>query len=42
MRLVFPTAESVRRALVRQGDCLLTITRGDKTYDLPVFFPLPK
>jgi hypothetical protein len=33
---------AVRRALVRQGDCLLTITRGDKTLDLPVFFPLPK
>jgi hypothetical protein len=32
----------VRRALVRQGDCLLTVTRGDKTIDLPVFFPLPK
>ncbi|MCI0705090.1 MAG: PDZ domain-containing protein [Planctomycetia bacterium] len=34
--------KKVRRALVRQGDCLLTITRGDKTHDLPVFFPLPK
>lgn len=32
----------VRRALVRQGDCLLTVARGDKTIDLPVFFPLPK
>jgi S1-C subfamily serine protease len=32
----------VRRALVRQGDCLLTVTRGDKTLDVPVFFPLPK
>lgn len=34
--------KAVRRALVRQGDCLLTITRGDKTHDVPVFFPLPK
>jgi hypothetical protein len=34
--------KKVRRALVRQGDCLLTVTRGDKTHDLPVFFPLPK
>ena len=34
--------KAVRRALVRQGDCLLTVTRGDKTHDLPVFFPLPK
>lgn len=34
--------KAVRRALVRQGDCLLTVTRGDKTVDLPVFFPLPK
>lgn len=32
----------VRRAMVRQGDCLLTVRRGDKTLDLPVFFPLPK
>jgi S1-C subfamily serine protease len=32
----------VRRALVRQGDCLITVIRGDKTIDLPVFFPLPK
>jgi hypothetical protein len=32
----------VRRALVRQGDCLLTVARGDTTVDLPVFFPLPK
>jgi hypothetical protein len=32
----------VRRALVRQGDCLVTVVRGDKTFDLPVFFPLPK
>ena len=34
--------KAVRRALVRQGDCLLAITRGDKTHDRPVFFPLPK
>lgn len=34
--------KAVRRALVRQGDCLLTVTRGDKNHDLPVFFPLPK
>jgi hypothetical protein len=32
----------VRRAMVRQGDCLVTVTRGDKTIDLPVFFPHPK
>ncbi|HEY2910564.1 MAG TPA: PDZ domain-containing protein [Gemmataceae bacterium] len=32
----------VRRALVRQGDCLLTVARGNKVLDLPVFFPLPK
>ena len=34
--------KAVRRAMVRQGDCLLTVARGDKTIDLPVFFPLPK
>jgi predicted metalloprotease with PDZ domain len=34
--------KKVRRALVRQGDCLITVVRGDKTIDLPVFFPLPK
>jgi hypothetical protein len=34
--------KKLRRALVRQGDCLITIVRGDKTLDLPVFFPLPK
>jgi hypothetical protein len=34
--------KQVRRALVRQGDCLVTVTRGDKTFDLPVFFALPK
>ncbi|MBP3956176.1 PDZ domain-containing protein [Gemmata sp. G18] len=32
----------LRRALVCQGDCLITVTRGDKTIDIPVFFPLPK
>jgi S1-C subfamily serine protease len=32
----------VRRTLVRQGDGLLTVVRGNKTIDLPVFFPLPK
>jgi hypothetical protein len=32
----------VRRAMVVQGDCLLIVARGDKTLDLPVFFPLPK
>ncbi|QJW97339.1 PDZ domain-containing protein [Frigoriglobus tundricola] len=32
----------VRRALVRQGDCLVTVARGDKTIDIPVFFPPPK
>ncbi len=34
--------KAVRRALVRQGDCLVTVTRGDKTIDLTVFFPLLK
>lgn len=33
---------SVRRALVRQGDALVTIVRGDKQFEVPVFFPLPK
>ncbi len=37
-----PFRKAVRRALVRQGDCLLTVVRGDKTLDLPVFFPMPK
>jgi hypothetical protein len=32
----------LRRAVVRQGDCLVTVIRGEKTIDLPVFFPLPK
>jgi predicted metalloprotease with PDZ domain len=34
--------KNIRRAMVRQGDCLLTVARGDKTLDVPVFFPLPK
>jgi hypothetical protein len=34
--------KKLRRAMVRQGDCLVTVVRGDKTLDLPVFFPLPK
>jgi PDZ domain-containing protein len=34
--------KKVRKAMVVQGDCLLTVARGDKTIDLPVFFPLPK
>jgi hypothetical protein len=34
--------KKVRRAMVRQGDCLITVVRGEKTLDLPVFFPLPK
>lgn len=34
--------KKVRRALVRQGDCLITVVRGAKTHDLLVFFPLPK
>ncbi len=34
--------KKVRRALVRQGDCLVTVLRGDKTIDIPVFFPTPK
>lgn len=33
---------SVRRALVRQGDALVTVVRGDKQFEVPVFFPLPK
>ncbi len=33
---------AVRRALVRQGDALVTVVRGDKQFDVPVFFPLPK
>ena len=32
----------IRRALVRQGDCLVTVVRDGKTIDLAVFFPLPK
>jgi hypothetical protein len=32
----------IRRAMVRQGDCLVTVARGNKTLDFPVFFPLPK
>jgi hypothetical protein len=32
----------VRRAMVRQGDCLLTVARGADTLDLAVYFPLPK
>jgi hypothetical protein len=34
--------KKLRRALVRQGDCLVTVARGAKTHDFPVFFPLPK
>jgi hypothetical protein len=34
--------KKLRRAMVRQGDCLVTVARADKTLDLPVFFPLPK
>jgi hypothetical protein len=34
--------KQVRRAMVVQGDCLLTVARGDKTLDLAVHFPLPK
>jgi hypothetical protein len=34
--------KKLRRALVRQGDCLVTVARGAKTLDLPVFFQLPK
>jgi hypothetical protein len=33
---------SVRRALVRQGDCLLTVARGREKLDIPVYFPPPK
>ncbi|MBA4063327.1 MAG: hypothetical protein C0501_06365 [Isosphaera sp.] len=32
----------VRRAMVRQGDCLLTVARGAETLDLALYFPLPK
>jgi hypothetical protein len=34
--------KAVRRALVRHGDCLITVARGAQTLDVPVFFPLPK
>jgi hypothetical protein len=34
--------KQVRRALVVQGDCLLTVSRGGKTLDLPAYFPLPQ
>ena len=32
----------LRRAIVVQGDILLTVSRDGKTLDLPVYFPLPK
>ena len=32
-------SRAVRRALVRQGDCLLTVARGRDTLDVPVYFP---
>lgn len=32
----------LRRAIVVQGDTLLTVSRGGKSLDLPVYFPLPK
>jgi hypothetical protein len=32
----------VRRAMVRQGDCLVTAARGREKIDLPVYFPPPK
>jgi hypothetical protein len=31
----------LRRAIVVQGDTLLTVSRDGKTLDLPVYFPLP-
>ena len=34
--------KQVRKAMVVQGDCLLTVSRGGKTLDLVVRFPLPK
>lgn len=34
--------QQVRRAVVRQGECLLTVARGSKTSDVVVTFPLPK
>lgn len=37
-----PFRKAVRRALVRQGDCLVSVARGNKTLDLAVYFPLPK
>ena len=35
-----PVAE--REGSPAQRDWLLTVARGDKSRDLPVFFPLPK
>jgi hypothetical protein len=32
----------VRKAMVVQGDCLLTVARGNQTLDLAVYFPTPK
>jgi|GEM_PF-3191322 len=34
--------KKLRRASIRQGDCLLTVVRGRETFDLPAYFPLPK
>jgi len=34
--------KQVRRAMVVQGDCLLTVARGQRVLDLAVQFPLPK
>jgi hypothetical protein len=34
--------KKVRRAMVVQGDCLLTVARGAKTLDFAVYFPTPK
>jgi hypothetical protein len=33
---------TLRKAVVQQGDALMTVSRGGKTLDLAVYFPLPK
>jgi hypothetical protein len=34
--------KQVRKAMVVQGDCLLTVARGNQTLDIAVYFPTPK
>lgn len=34
--------KQVRKAMVVHGDCLLSVSRGGKTLELPVYFPLPQ